>query len=69
MWTINRVRVARLNPLIARDYEREGTPDEPEFPFWLRPTPVRRDPYTRSANICPACFTAKSTGTGVCFCD
>ena len=68
MATINRVRAARLNPLIARDYEHESAPPRAELPFWLRPAPAKPDRYVRRANICPECFTAQALGTGECFC-
>lgn len=68
MATINRIRAARINPLIARDYERDGTSAKADFPFWLRPEPARPDPYTRRANICPVCHLARALGSGECAC-
>jgi hypothetical protein len=62
--TINHVRLARLNPLIARECGDEHAFRE-EFPFWLRPAAAKPDRYTRHANICPACRTAKALGTGL----
>jgi hypothetical protein len=68
--TINRVRAARLNPLIAREIERESGngPDRSDFPFWLRPPACPTDPYLRRGNVCLACNTVKALGTGECLC-
>ena len=67
MATINHIRVARLNPAIARECEQGHPASGGGHPYGVA-APPRVDPYTRRSNICPLCHTARSVN-GLCLCD
>ena len=67
MATISHIRVARLNPAIARECESSHEAPGEGHPYGA-PARVVVDPYTRRKNICLACHMAKALGTGECLC-
>lgn len=67
MSTINHIRVAQSNSLIARECAADHRHRDREFPAWLR-QPKPPDPYERRSNVCPECHVTKALGTGECFC-
>ncbi len=67
MGTVNHVRLARLNPAIARECDDGHVHREAGHPFGPLPV-VTIDPYTRRSNICSVCHTARTLATGECLC-
>lgn len=57
MSTINHIRVARLNPAVARECE-DGHVRRSDDHAYGAPTVPAVDPYTRRSNICPVCHTS-----------
>jgi hypothetical protein len=67
MGTINLIRLARVNPLIARELEPTGPRDE--FPFCLYSAVKPLDPYERRSNVARSAGQPARPGRGPCLCD